>query len=199
MNRPVELFSLEGVALWIFSGIIVVSGVLDFVYLATPRKSPFRKLVICGTRWMDWFFKAFYRSAKLIPWVLAALLISVLAPIYDMHTDIGWADAVLQDGGDRVRGLTWTELLLNSHARTLPTFIHVAQTAIVLAVLWIYSILWCEIISYSGRERAISLKRGNRWTFMAGFVAVIVTPTSTLLTYLGEHAEIALRLPQVTT
>jgi hypothetical protein len=198
MNRPVELFSLEAVALWIFTIVIGASGTLDFLYLTIPRKSGVRRWVVWATRFVDRFFKWFYRSAKLIPWVLAALLISVLAPIYDMHTDIGWADAVLSDGGDRVSGITWTELLLNSHVRTLPTFIHVAQTAIVLAILWLYSILWCELISYSGRERMISLKRGNRWQFMAGFVAIVVAPTSKLITYLGEHSEIAFRLPQIT-
>jgi hypothetical protein len=197
MIRSIEIFSLEGVALWIFGAIVTVSGGLDFAYLAVPRGTFLRRLAISGIRRVDRFFMGFYRSAKFIPWVLAALLISVLAPIYDMHTDIGWADAVLRDGGDRVGGLTWTELLLNSHARTLPTFIHVAQTAIVLAILWLYSIFWCEILSSSGRERMITRKRGHRWQFIAGFVLVVVTPTSELLTYLGRHAEIALRLPEI--
>ncbi|QUT06324.1 hypothetical protein KFK14_02250 [Sphingobium phenoxybenzoativorans] len=194
MTQPIELFSLENVALWLFGAIVGLSGLLDFLMLISAQ-SRFRPWIEQAMDGMDGFFQSFYNSARLIPWILSALLISVLAPVYDMYADVSWSDTILHAGGDaRTQDMSWPKMLIHSHVRTLPTFIHVAQTAILLFALWLYALLWNYVLDVSGEGRVISLDRGKRFAFMGGFVGVVLTSTSYVLNYLGKHAEVALRL-----
>jgi len=190
----VEIFSLERVALWMFGAIISIAAFLDFVYFLSRKNHPkVRSFVAVPIRWVDRFFLSFYYSARVIPYILIALVISVLAPVYDMYTDASWSEAVLSGSSDGKKAeISWVRLLLKSHERTLPTFIHTAQVCVLLMTLWVYTLFWNRSVRIAGDAEMPPKQRGTRWGFIAGFVVFVMGPISWLLKYMGRHAEIVL-------
>lgn len=194
MTQSIEIFSLEAIVLGAFGMIVMATEILNHFDTMLPKEGRLRGILVWLTMRLDRFLEAFHRNAPTIPWMLAALLISVIAPVYDMYVDVGWVDEVLRTGTGGP-ALSWPVLLQNSHERTLATMMHVAQSAIVLATLWIFSFLWNFIIEISGRVEDHGANRAARWSFIGAFNFFIVAPTVWLLAYLGEHAEILYHSP----
>lgn len=199
MTEAIESFSLEAVVLGSFGGIAFATQALTDAHKLLPVGSRLRTVVAKLTGWLDRPLDAVHRSAHIFPWMLGALIISVIAPIYDMYTDVGWADDILKTGaGERAMGMSWPQLLQNSHERTVATLMHTAQTAIVLIVLWFYSVMWNWMLDATGRKGKIDASRSARWSFLGAFLFFVVAPVNWFLDYIGGHAELLMKLPDVT-
>lgn len=184
----VELFSMEALLVAVLAALLGLAGVVQVLVDTTGKVSRLNNRI-------DRAVAAVYVHGRVLPYLMLAAVIAVIAPVYDMYTDAEWIDRITGGGrnSDGGRPPTWAELV-QAERVTLKHLMHVIQSAIALFILWLYSILWVVLLERAeqrGRRKRTPLERA---AFLGGF-AWALGVLSAALQWLGQNPALVLHLP----
>lgn len=187
--REIELFSPEAYVVGAFSALLMLSGILQWLSTQTDRFNHINAR-------MDRFTATIYQQGRVIPYLLLAAIIAVIAPVYDMYTDAEWIGSVARHSGSPdLPPPSWAELVqADPERRTLRHLIHVIQSAIALFFMWLYSLLWTFAIDRASRRGKAPRSALQRGVFTGGFGAALA-PMSFGIQWMGQNPAFVLRVP----
>ena len=180
---PIEAFSIEAWFVGAFGFALALMAGIQFLCARFPALEVFNSRF---EKFVDWS----HSYCEIFPYLFAALLIAVAAPVYDVLLDSAW----LMGRGESARELddlagAWRYLLTEgSDINSERDLTHALQWMIALGMFWLYSIIWsifAERLHHDHDDPTIKYKRA---ALFAGFGAIMAF-ISWLLNFIGQNSE----------
>lgn len=183
---PIEQLSLEAwIAETILSSIIIVLFIVRVAAIAQPKLIPIIDNFTAPI--VSWL----HRGLRPIPYILAALIIAIIAPIVELYMDSYWLcsqiDCGVQNGG--VLSNIWGQALVFFDGTDLQkNIVHAMQWLILFVPIWFGLTIANWMIVMNERAAHDRTENFQKLVFLA-FVFGALRYLANVNTWIGQHPE----------